>query len=1453
LSLFATGVDSAGAALNGGTTDPHYSITASTDPGHTAPSTALVVNTNSLGGSWVANTGSTKWISVLANGCNTACGSPTDSYQYDFTTTFTMPAGATLTTASLAGEVAVDDGVTVRLNGTSYFTANGSGATKAFTIPAGSNFLAGSNTLTFHVVNSGGGRVGLFAKSLVVTSTAQCAVDGDCTSAQFCSTPTWACQSKLSNGTSIPNIAGHNPALTGVCSAAVGTAVCTSGVCDTADNKCGYADGHGTCTGGTAATVCRSSACSTTGACRPSGGCLADADCAANQFCNTVTLACTAKIANGGSIPTISNHTPALTGACTVPAGAAVCASAVCDADNKCGYADGGGTCNSGNGATVCRSGACSVNGTCKPASSCFADGDCTGAQFCNTQTGACVAKLANGAAIPTITGHSPAISGLCTGAVGTIVCAAGVCDTDNKCGYANGAGTCSAGNAAALCRSGVCDSADSKCGYANGHGSCTSGNAGTVCRSTACGSSGVCIPVGGCNVDADCAGTEFCNTQTFACSAKITSGSAIPNIANHTPPLTGTCNAAVGTAVCASGVCDTNDKCGYANGNGTCTPANAQALCQSGQCSVSGACRPAGGCLADGDCSAAQFCNTDTSLCQLKIVNGGAIPTISNHTPAIDGTCTQAVGSIVCSSGICDPADSRCGLLLGDGTCSASTDCRSGICVTTGANAGKCEQCVADANCFGSTLACDLTTNHCVACTAANPSACTGAAPVCDVGTSACVACGADNGSTGSHPCPSSSAPTCAPGGTCGRCAGDNDCVGSMHGGPICNPTSGTCGALCTTDNECSGGWCDNPTAAVAGGTCSAKLSNGDPIPSQAPLNGTCVGGVYGTGPRVCVSRVCDTTDNECGYPNGSPCFTSDVCRSGVCGSDKKCGNPNGVDCTSDASCRSGLCGPDGKCGLTNGTSCTAGRVCRSAICVAVDGKCGLLDGSTCLTNGDCRSGTCWTDGRCGIPLGKTCTDGSSCRSGACVAGTCSTTCAGDDECRAGTFCEGSACKTALPNGSGCVRPSQCASEICNTDGKCGDPDAAACTVAATCRGGACSSGACSSACTADTECAPGSYCTSGSICDPKLPNGSTCDKGGACVAGVCATDTKCGANNGEPCAVGGQCKSGICSATGHCAAACASDADCAAGSYCDTATHTCGLAAANGDKPAGAACNRAAQCRSGDCGASGVCGAGNGEICGDPKICRSGVCDGADEKCGLANGNGPCTDGAAPQCRSGICDQALCGYANGDGPCSSSDVCASGKCNVVTQKCSACLADADCATGEVCDKPSGQCQAIVTNGQPCSRAAQCQSGVCASDGKCGDLDGAVCSGTTTCRSGACTAGHCGSGATPDAGADGGTEAGVVTDAAVPAEASADAQVGDAVKPDAATPGHDAGGGSAGSSHDAGAPPGAAEEPGGCGCVVKPRRGMESPATLVLVGLALLLRRARPGKRVRA
>jgi hypothetical protein len=703
---------------------------------------------------------------------------------------------------------------------------------------------------------------------LPTTGTCGCSQDADCGNTAWCNSVSSTCVAKLANGVPIPTVTGHTPPLTGVCSAAAGTAVCTSGVCDV-DNACGYADGSGVCAPSTSSITCRSGICSGAGVCVAAGACAADSDCSPSQWCNTGV--CTAKLANGVAMPSVPGHTPTLDGTCSAAAGTAVCVSTVCDGDHRCGYANGSGSCTTGTAATVCRSGLCATSGAnVGKCVACIGGTDCMGTTpACDTATNTCAECTAadpvycqgttpvcndaakscaacngdNGASTtlpcPSIqqpycrsdgacgkcfadaecgVGHSGPFCLLATGACGNI------CSTDAQCGGGNwcndlaGPGGCQTktvngqpvpgGTCSPVVAARACISgvcdSDNACGYANGGGACNSTNAGTVCRSGLCSVSGVCLAAGACVVDGDCAANQWCSTG--ACAAKLSNGTAMPNEAGHQPTLDGQCTTAAAAAVCASGVCDTADHaCGYAAGSGPCTSGNAGTLCRSGSCSNAGLCVNAGTCIIDSDCAADKWCNA--GACAAKFANGTAIPIVVGHTPVLDGHCTVPAATAVCISAVCDLGDDACGYANGNGSCdgvSGLVVCRSTRCGTTGSNAGKCVACNVNAECPSTTPACNVD-NRCVQCTPTSRQECTGTSPVCNATSYTCSPCGGDFGGASPLACPDSQQPFCRTDGACGRCGAHADCIGHA-GGTFCDPVAGACSTNCAADSDCGG-----------------------------------------------------------------------------------------------------------------------------------------------------------------------------------------------------------------------------------------------------------------------------------------------------------------------------------------------------------------------------------------------------------------------------------------------------------------------------------------------------------------------------------------------------------------------------------------------------------------------------------------------------------------------
>jgi MYXO-CTERM domain-containing protein len=197
-----------------------------------------------------------------------------------------------------------------------------------------------------------------------------CNVDADCAAGHWCEETMHVCTATLSNGTAIPNDPDHtNPGVTGTCSTAVGTLVCTSGVCSTANSECGYSDGEGICTVANGPMLCQSGVCSNSGTCEAPMTCNVDADCATGQWCNEGMHTCKPTLANGQMIPSDPTHTnPSLGGTCTAGAGTLVCTSGVCStANSECGFTNGEGPCTVADGPMVCQSGVCGNGATCGP------------------------------------------------------------------------------------------------------------------------------------------------------------------------------------------------------------------------------------------------------------------------------------------------------------------------------------------------------------------------------------------------------------------------------------------------------------------------------------------------------------------------------------------------------------------------------------------------------------------------------------------------------------------------------------------------------------------------------------------------------------------------------------------------------------------------------------------------------------------------------------------------------------------------------------------------------------------------------------------------------------------------------------------------------------------------------------------------------------------------------
>ena len=167
--LYTTGVKNSGGLLANNKADAHYVVTASS-AGSTYTGNSYTVTTPASG--WLAETSTAQWI-VAPNGSTNGSNTTRPNGTYDYTLTFSMPAGAQLSTVSITGTGAVDDTATIYVNGTlvSGQTLNSWNSANSFTLDSSNaSFITGSNTVTFRVNNSGGGATGMMITSFSGTA-----------------------------------------------------------------------------------------------------------------------------------------------------------------------------------------------------------------------------------------------------------------------------------------------------------------------------------------------------------------------------------------------------------------------------------------------------------------------------------------------------------------------------------------------------------------------------------------------------------------------------------------------------------------------------------------------------------------------------------------------------------------------------------------------------------------------------------------------------------------------------------------------------------------------------------------------------------------------------------------------------------------------------------------------------------------------------------------------------------------------------------------------------------------------------------------------------------------------------------------------------------------------------------------------------------------------------------
>jgi len=414
--------------------------------------------------------------------------------------------------------------------------------------------------------------------------------------------------------------------------------------------------------------------------------------------------------------------------------------------------------------------------------------------------------------------------------------------------------------------------------------------------------------------------------------------------------------------------------------------------------------------------------------------------------------------------------------------------------------------------------------------------------------------------------------------------------------------------------------------------------------------------------------------------------------------------------------------CDPGGACKLKNGQKCTTGTECASGSCtegLCCNTSCGQACETCTVTPGTCTPSPKGSGGRV------------SCGAGLCdgVTRVCSTACTGDADCSASGWCGASTCVGTLAQGTACLRDRQCTSGSCR-DGFCCSADCS----------GACETCAKAKGASADGTCSPLPATTTPLACGGYACSGTS----GAC-AKACATDAACGP--------GYYCDGALCQKARGLGEGCAKTTQCATGLSC--ADGVCCNSACDGTCQACSAANKASGDASGVCGPARI-GSDPGDRCPkeDSTTCgKSGVC-GAGGTCAVYVKGAACGSGVV--CEGGLAKGRTC---DGLGACVSDTVgasCVPGVCSTTAGCTFTCTTDAECdATGYCQD---GTCKARAALGRTCTADKQCGSGFCvdgvccanACKGVCEACNGVGTEGTCTAAAGTPREGH---GACPTAG----------------------------------------------------------------------------------------------------
>ncbi len=371
--------------------------------------------------------------------------------------------------------------------------------------------------------------------------------------------------------------------------------------------------------------------------------------------------------------------------------------------------------------------------------------------------------------------------------------------------------------------------------------------------------------------------------------------------------------------------------------------------------------------------------------------------------------------------------------------------------------------------------------------------------------------------------------------------------------------------GAACAVGAECFSGFC-------ADGTCCDTACAGVCVACTAALKASGTDGVCGP------LRAGDDPEDECTQQAVSSCGTDGACDgAGACRR-----YAAGTTCGAAPRCVGNASEPGDVCDGA-GTCATASPVpCAPHACDAVSGSCP----SSCAADGHCAQGNfCATAGAC-EPLratGEACVSARECATGFCEdAVCCNSACSGSCMACTGSKKGSGSDGTCGPVGEGEDPDAECAASppcgrtgSCDGNGSCGveasgapcgeqrcDGNAAvpsecdgngACVErnAIACAPFVCRAGGCLTRCDTTDDCADGNECGGAGAC---VPSTGECTDATTFLSAAGATD---------------DCAPYTCSPSG-CRDSCATSAECAAGSVCDTTGGT-GVCSTAADAPPG------------------------------------------------------------------------------------------------------------------------------------------------------------------------------------------------------------------------------------------------------------------------------------------